>query len=69
VSERRRDKLALFWKYLPSCLERAFVPGERDYALVRLPKFLAFGYYIIHPIRLAGSLWNKALGSTDRVEK
>lgn len=69
VRERWRDRLGLFWKYLPNYLNRAFVPGKRDYELVRLPTFLASGYYLIRPVRLAGKFLNKLLRSTNRDEK
>ncbi|MEO8132464.1 MAG: nucleotidyltransferase family protein [Betaproteobacteria bacterium] len=69
VSERPRDKWRLIWKYFPVYLKRMFVPGERDYEFMRLPKFLASGYYVVRQVRLVGMFFSMLLRAANRRDK
>ena len=46
VRQRKRDKLRYLWR-------AAFTPTECDWTLVSLPESLEFGYWVLHPTRLA----------------
>jgi hypothetical protein len=46
-------------------LAAAFVPNERDRALVTLPPALAFLYYLVRPVRLALALANCTILKTS----
>lgn len=55
--ERFRDRLPYYRKMAPL----AFTPSAADRAWVRLPAALAFGYYLLKPVRLAGKYLRRAV--------
>lgn len=68
---RLREYLPHSLPYLLHLLQLALIPNERDMAIVPLPAFLSYCYYLIKPIRLVlkygfnpllkslNSLWNR----------
>lgn len=55
LTEHRRDQVLYCWQWLAECLRFAFLPNQRDTHLVKLPTFLSFLYYLLHPTRLIGT--------------
>jgi hypothetical protein len=55
LTEHPRDQVIYCWQWLTECLRFAFLPNQRDTHLVKLPAFLSFLYYLLHPIRLIGT--------------
>jgi hypothetical protein len=55
VKERFREKARLRFHYSFRYLHIAFKPNAKDHALVPLPKYLSFAYYLLRPLRLIKS--------------
>jgi len=54
LRERLRDRVRYRLYYLGQCLCTAAIPNAKDQALLPLPAFLTFLYYLLRPIRLLG---------------
>jgi hypothetical protein len=50
--ERLRDRVPYYLLYLCAYLRTAMAPSAKDRALLPLPRFLSFLYYLLRPIRL-----------------
>jgi hypothetical protein len=68
--ERFNERGRVRFHYLFRYLRLALTPNRRDYSSVPLPRYLAFAYYVIRPLRLVAnyglSLWK---GSTNPLSK
>jgi hypothetical protein len=59
--ERVRDKARYAWYLLGHPLRRSVrivTPNYRDRAVIALPRYVAFLYYFIRPIRLTAKYWH-----------
>ena len=63
--ERLRDKLDYLRLYSTVRLRRMVTPNHRDHEFMTLPEKLGFLYYLVRPVRLAGSLFQR-WGRLDR---
>jgi hypothetical protein len=52
VKERFRERLRLRFHYSFRYLSIALAPNVKDFAMVPLPKYLSFAYYLLRPYRL-----------------
>ncbi len=52
MREAMRDR----WPMLSHLLKQGFTPSDADKAVVALPSWLSFGYYLIRPLRLAARI-------------
>jgi hypothetical protein len=52
VRERFRERARLRFHYSFRKLHIAFTPNVKDHAMVPLPRYLSFGYYLLRPFRL-----------------
>lgn len=59
VRERPRDRRRLRFRYYRGYLRRAFVPNEKDRAVLALPAWLSPLYYFLRPLRLLGCFGQK----------
>ena len=52
VKERARDRAKLYFDNCRLCIRNAIRPNENDRAVLSLPIYLSFFYYLLRPIRL-----------------
>jgi hypothetical protein len=70
MKERLRERLRLRFHYWFRYLHIAFTPNAKDHAIVALPRFLFFAYYLVRAIRLVKSYglsyWNGIVKTLTR---
>jgi hypothetical protein len=52
LRERMRDRIPYHFEPIRRCIERSFIPNDRDRAFLKLPQTIHFIYYLLRLVRL-----------------